>query len=774
MNDRRVSEHAGSTLTGSRQVVIVDDNELSLQLLASMARELPNVVVHAFSSSNEALASCREREVDCFVLDYRMPSPDGIESIRLIRELPHLAHAPIVLVTGEGDRDVRYRALTAGANDFLQKPVDLREFLARVETHLALHQARKQLALHIDKLEASLREESARSAEHARRLEALWRIANNPTLDEEEVLFAMLREGARALRPGQPFAGMLSQLDGSALVPEAAFSDLDEASGPRGLRRRIELADTPSFEVLRNGGTTSWDDVLLDQSVAKRERVRSRGWRSVIATPIRAGGETHFLSYVSTDPTTRPFDAHDHAYIELLGSFFATHLQQRWQLTRIKYQSEHDSLTGLLNRANFRASARTALMREKSGAIVVANLDHFRSINESHGSLIGDAILVEAAAALQERARETEVVGRIGGDVFAVFLAGTDTREAVAKRVDELSGAFSRPFSTGDRTGKEALALSATIGVAVAPEDGTAFDELLARADAAALVAKDEHRGGILFYRQGMEGREQTEARLTHDLIQALAHDQFVLHVQPHVDLATMRVTGAEALVRWKHPQRGLIPPDAFIPFAERHGIIKGIGARVMRMAVDATAELRRLDPAFRLFFNLSAVQIADTTFLDQLIEVAEGPDLLRNLGVEITETAAIEDYASTIGFVEFLREHGVHVAIDDFGVGNSSLALLKNIPVDVVKIDRSFIKTIVDDERDGVIVDALLAIGARFGFTTIAEGVEHDAQMDWLRARGCRFAQGYALCQPLPLSELLAWMESHTANSGVYVGGGT
>jgi EAL domain-containing protein (putative c-di-GMP-specific phosphodiesterase class I) len=238
-----------------------------------------------------------------------------------------------------------------------------------------------------------------------------------------------------------------------------------------------------------------------------------------------------------------------------------------------------------------------------------------------------------------------------------------------------------------------------------------------------------------------------------------LDREEFVLHFQPHIDLVSGRVAGAEALVRWNHPIRGLLLPSEFIPFAEKHGLIKAIGANVFRQAAAAAAILREADPAFRLYFNLSAVQLEDERFIEELIAAGEAGAPLDNLGVEITETAAMRDVQTTLRLLGTIRELGLHIAIDDFGIGYSSLSLLKLLPLDIVKIDRSFISAVLEDPHDAIVVEGIISIVQKFGALVLAEGVETDAQGDWLAGRGCRYAQGFALCVPLPLSDFLEWL---------------
>ena len=343
----------------TQHVVIVDDNDLSLKLLCNIASEISGVVVHPFQSSNDALAWCQGQDVDCFIFDQNMPPPNGVQMTWAIRSVDAFALVPIIIVTGEPDRKIRYSALDAGANDYVLKPVDYRELLARLTTLLSLRAAQKQLTSQIGSLEASLIESEARSRQHAERLEALWQIANNANLQDDELLLAMLRQGAAAIRPGQTFLGLIGRLDGAEVVTEAvAQLDGDRGSTVAEVVKvglRIPLDDTFIVHALNAGGTQSWDDLLTLEDRHKYH-AQAQGWRAAIATPFSAGGSVYALTFGSTEPALKPFGAQDHAYVEVLASFFATHFQQRWQAERLRHQLQHDLLTDLENRSRFRVA----------------------------------------------------------------------------------------------------------------------------------------------------------------------------------------------------------------------------------------------------------------------------------------------------------------------------------------------------------------------------------------------------------------------------------
>jgi diguanylate cyclase (GGDEF)-like protein len=443
-----------------------------------------------------------------------------------------------------------------------------------------------------------------------------------------------------------------------------------------------------------------------------------------------------------------------------LASFFANNVRQRWQFDRIAYQQSHDVLTGLLNRSQFRSQARTAAQNCERYAIVLVDIDALRDINEAYGYMIGDALLVEVGHALHQRASASELVGRLGGDIFGIFIPSPVSTRHVRERAIDFAGVFSRAFSTGDREGKQFVALTAGVGIAVAPDHGTTIDAILSHADVALLSAKGQGHGSIVAYEPGMEGDAQRRAALRNELMEALAHDQFELYFQPHVEITTGSVTGCEALLRWHHPTRGLVGPEHFISFAEETGIITAIDAWVMRHAFEAAKDLGASRNGFRLYFNLSGRQAGDPKTVRSFVEAARNGIPLDTIGVEITETDAMLDVEATRRVCRALRRLNVRIAVDDFGTGYSSLSSLKRLPVDIVKIDQSFIGGLLDDPHDRTIAQTIISIATFFGFDTLGEGVELPAQISWLRERSCRYAQGFGICEPLPLGAFNAWLE--------------
>jgi len=377
-------------------------------------------------------------------------------------------------------------------------------------------------------------------------------------------------------------------------------------------------------------------------------------------------------------------------------------------------------------------------------------------LNERHGHQFGDDILVEVAAGL-EAVERANLVARMSGDEFAVLLRGVESVDSVNTALKPYVELLSRPFHTGDRDGTRMMRISASIGAARFPDDGDSMEELMRRAGAALEVAKGRGGGGIAIFDASMQPILEESYLRSVELSDAIVQDQLVLLYQPTFDLATRKIVGAEALVRWDHPERGRLLPDTFIPLAERTGLIEPLSRWVLDRVVRdlATAVLPR---EFRVYFNLAAQMLDNVRFISDLRDTLElNPDLVRYLGIEITESAAMENIERSMHTIDLFRSSGLQVAIDDFGTGYSSLSYLKRLTVDLIKIDRSFVAALPSDERDAALTEMLLRITQRFGFITLAEGIENEAQAAWLLSHGCRLGQGFLLAPPDSFVTLLS-----------------
>ncbi len=435
---------------------------------------------------------------------------------------------------------------------------------------------------------------------------------------------------------------------------------------------------------------------------------------------------------------------------------------------KTRYMALHDALTGLPNRIDFRHRLQDTLVNGDpkigKGAVLFLDLDGFKAVNDQLGHLAGDAVLTIIAQRLKKCAANTDCVARLGGDEFAVLRSGAATPEELFELGNQMIRAVSLPCSIESH---EAI-VGASIGVTMLTEDDLDPSIILRRADVAMYQAKTNGRGAVYFYDRAMDREAEMRAALETDLRLAVTNGAFQLYYQPLVNLATHDIAGFEALIRWNHPTRGLISPNDFIPLAEEIGLIGRIGDWVIRTACAEAAQWPR---ALKVAVNVSPIQFAKehlvTTVMSALAQSRLAPSRLE---LEITESVLIDRTNRNSKILQQLRELGVRLSIDDFGTGYSSLNYLRNFRFDKIKIDRSFIRDIIDDQNCQAIVRAIGDIATKFGVLTTAEGVETTEQMDYLAAEHYTEGQGFLFGKPVPASEvqqLLLEMQEPTRATG-------
>lgn len=429
-------------------------------------------------------------------------------------------------------------------------------------------------------------------------------------------------------------------------------------------------------------------------------------------------------------------------------------LEQQAAEAHIQQLAHYDPLTGLPNRTLLNDRSHWTLSHAKrngeSVALMFLDLDHFKNINDSLGHRVGDEVLVELAHRLKHNVREQDTVSRLGGDEFVLLLPDTNAAGA-AHLAEKLLQAALQPIQIEQHE----LTVTPSIGIALYPKDGTDLDSLARSADAAMYRAKGDGRNNYRFFTAEIQAQSDRTLLLDNALRRALEREQLSLHYQPQIELATGRVVGAEALLRWQHPDLGAISPAEFIPIAESSGLILPMGEWVIRTAVAQLSQWRRAGlPHLTMAVNLSAVQFRHADLPQLVSSILEEENVPANsLELELTEGVAMTNPQVAVAVMNDLHRRGVRMSIDDFGTGYSSLSYLKKFQVYKLKIDQSFVRDITDSPDDKAIVAAIISMADSLGMLTIAEGVETEGQLAFLKERGCTEVQGYYFSRPLPAS---------------------
>jgi len=483
-----------------------------------------------------------------------------------------------------------------------------------------------------------------------------------------------------------------------------------------------------------------------------------QGWHVNRVSPLRYGALIDLLGILS---------ATAFAVMLLTGDLWLTVQRSRKEseraqaaATRVAYLAHHDPLTELPNRLLVREQFAKAKEHVRGAghtlAMVFIDLDNFKTFNDSLGHAAGDFLLVGAARRMSGILGEGQILSRYGGDEFLLLVPDVETGDAAVVLASELLKAMATPLAT---QGHE-VRLTCSIGIAVAPNDGESFEALLKKADVALYRAKEAGRNTFRFYDASMNDGVIEHLHLISGLRRALADQQLVLHYQPQIELQSGRLVGAEALVRWRHPELGLMPPTTFIPVAERSGVIIEIGEWVLREACRQTSIWREgALPDFIVSVNLSAVQFKRGNLDRVVFDALECAGLPAHaLELELTESALIQDIDIVAELLQRLRMLGVSLSIDDFGTGYSNLAYLKRLHVERLKIDQSFIARLDEDVQDAAIVQAIIQMAGSLGLTTTAEGIEAPTTLARLTALGCTHGQGFLFSRPLPADEFLRY----------------
>ncbi len=435
---------------------------------------------------------------------------------------------------------------------------------------------------------------------------------------------------------------------------------------------------------------------------------------------------------------------------------------------RIEFLAQHDALTGLPNRVLLRDRFAQAVARagrtHARVAMLFLDLDNFKMVNDTLGHAAGDQLLLDVVGRLAGSTRESDTISRLGGDEFVVLLNDIPELETVERIAGDILSRVSEPMQVGGHS----LNMSCSIGIAVYPDDGNDFDTLMQKADVAMYNAKDAGRRTYRFFDEQMNRQAHEHLLLQNRLHQALYRAEFQLHYQPQMEVASGRMTGVEALLRWRNPELGDVVPARFIPVAEDSGLIVSIGAWVLEEACRQAQLWRQTGwPDLGMSVNLSALQFRRPGLVETVAGALERSGLPPHLlELELTESILLEDVEKNLETVRQLKALGVRLSIDDFGTGYSSLSYLKRFAVDRLKIDRSFVRDINTDPDDAAIVRAVIQLARSLRLGIIAEGVETEEQLAFLRREGCEQVQGYLYSRPLNVAALRSFMSGHRSTT--------
>jgi diguanylate cyclase (GGDEF)-like protein/PAS domain S-box-containing protein len=826
-------------------VVIVDDQPVNLKILRRFALSVEDgLVVEAFDRPQAALAFVRGQSPDLIVTDFVMPQVNGEAFIRHCRAEPALRDVPIIVVTAYEDREYRYRALEAGASDYLLSPVDGQELCTRARNLLTLWRQRQQLAERARFLEGELDAAMRQyAADIAAREEHLRLVINTvPALIRasdvggrlrfantfHERYFACDTSRAEGLTKADAFGPVYAErhlaLDEQVIASRQALLDIEEAvaatdgrpcvllttkapiCGADGRvdeivtvslditqRKQVEQAVRESEERFRRLVEGSVLGLVIEVAgvpvFANRTFARIFGYGGpdeVLVLPsldrLFAPGDQHRLKRLQATAASEPLaDPRELQGIRRDGALIWVEAQSQrvsWggrealQTTvadvtlrkayeeRLQRQANYDDITGLPNRVlaadRLRSAVVTAVRHRHKGGLLFVDLDQFKKINDTWGHAAGDQLLRMAADRLRSCVREEDTVARLGGDEFTIILPKIQSATHTEPVIHKILAAFSQAFQIGHH---EAF-VTASIGISVFPDDSEDPAILMQNADAAMYRAKEEGRNTFHFYTPALNERAAERLQIETHLVHALDRGEFRVHYQPIVDIAARRVVGAEALLRWDNPELGAFLPDRFVPLIEDIGLMVPVGQWVLETACAELARWRRLGlPPSRLSVNISFRQLRARGLVDAVAGMLARHQLpAQAIELEITESCLMVDVDETTAVLRALDRLGVGLALDDFGTGYSCLRYLKDLPVDTVKIDKSFIRNVPGDASDASVVEAIIALAHRLGIRVIGEGVETKAQLDFVGDRGCDLAQGYIFAPPLASAAFADW----------------
>ncbi len=698
---------APSMREGEVNILLVEDDP-EIGALLQMVLEQRGHAVSKFADGESGWEAYQSQEFSMVILDWLLPGMDGLEVCRKIRSSPKGGDSLILVITARTNPGDLEQVMAAGADDYVAKPFGIGLLNIRL----------------------SIAEQRIISLRNKRKAEAELRIAA-VTFDSQESLMITDSNGV-ILRVNQAFT------DETGFTPEEVIGQ-----SPRILSsgRHNDAFYRAMWDSVHRTG--KWQGEVWDRR--KNGEIYPK-WLTISAVKGEDGLVTNYVG----------------AQVDIS--------ERKAAEGRAQYLAHHDLLTGLYNRYSLNERLTQALglvMRnEKKLALMLIDLDNFKAVNDTLGHPVGDLLLVEVANRLGASVRQSDFVARLGGDEFVIMLPDIDSTSDVVYVADKVLKLISEPY----RVNEHELRTSPSIGICFYPDDAIDAQDLMKKADVAMYHAKSSGRGSYQFFNVGMQQAAQRRMAMESELRIALEKQQFLLYYQPQLDLRTGQLVGVEALVRWQHPERGLVSPVEFIPIAEESGLIMPLGDWVLQEACRQLAEWRAGGiKHIRMSVNLAASQFADSELPARIQKVIAMHGLpADSIDLEVTESMTMSSPSEAVGMMKELNGNGHTLSIDDFGTGYSSLTYLKLFPVSTLKIDRSFVKDIETDLDDASICDITVLLAHKLGMEVIGEGVETQAQLKYLLSIGCEKIQGYLISKPLPADQAARFIRNHPLMTSV------
>jgi diguanylate cyclase (GGDEF)-like protein/PAS domain S-box-containing protein len=706
-------------LASGGEILVVDDISDSLRLLTEVL-ENAGYTVRQAQDGYMALATVRVRVPDLILLDIAMPDIDGYDVCRHLKANPATRDVPVIFCSALHDTEYKMQGFARGAVDFVTKPYHPEEILVRVRTHIELYRLRAELEQRVAQrtAELELAADSLRSEISVRR-----------SVEAQLELAAQTFEAS--------FSGiMVTDGDGVIVAVNPAFSRMtgytkDEALGATPRLIRSERHDEGFFKNL-------W------QSLHEHG-----AWSGEIWNRRKDGNVVPMLESISGFKD-------EHGKVKHYIATLADMSESKDAQTLIDFLAYRDTLTGLSNRLvarkHFEQAALEAGKQAQKVAVMCLDLDRFKVINDSLGHAAGDQFLKAVATALNGVIPEHDLLSREGGDEFLVVASNIASTDGAVALATQMMQAMDKEFLIE----QHALSTTTSVGIALYPDDGLNFDDLLRSADNALYQSKKKGGNAHCLFTKQLDSLAYQRMQTENCLRGAVANGELQLVYQPKLALDTGKIVGAEALVRWNSPVLGFVSPVNFIPLAEETGLILGIDEWVL---MSACRQIRSWMDAglgmYKISVNVSTLQLmrGDLNALIRRVLKESGVPA-SGLDLEITESVLMENIHIAMPILESLKRIGVSISLDDFGTGYSSLNYLKQLPIDTLKIDKSFVDDIHIRSRDAMIARTVIALGHNLGLNVVAEGVEHQQQFDFLREHGCNQIQGYYFSKPLPPRE--------------------